>query len=60
MTKGTDEYFDYEIHRYPQNPIPTGNNPNKDNAVMIRPDTIILDGESAFRAGIVKWLLPLG
>lgn len=60
MTKGTDEYFDYELHRFPQNPDPKTDNPNSSMAIMLRPDTIILNGESAFAAGIAKWLLPLG
>jgi hypothetical protein len=58
MTKDTDEYFDFELHRYPDAPL--GDNPNSDYSVMIRPDSITVNGVKAFEAGIAKWLLPLG
>mgnify|MGYP006114184949 CR=1 FL=1 len=58
MTKGTDEYFDYELHRYPDAPI--GDNPNTEFSIMLRPDSLTVNGVTSFEAGIAKWLLPLG
>jgi len=65
MTKGTEEYFDMEIHRYPQGqkyPVPSTDYKqiNFDYGIMVRPDRVIVNGVSAFEAGIAKWLLPLG
>ena len=59
MTKGTDEYFDFELHRYAQ-PNREGDDINIDLNIMLRPSIVIDDDIMPFESGIAKWLLPLG